>query len=121
MQASLLAEAQHACTPCAARTFMWCTSVGSSSPHSPRINHRKKVKTTAEPRSPGGAGSGKGQEGVELQAREGPAGQVPRPPLHPLPSRPSFSDRLPTRPSELLKVSACSVHGVGCSDACKPA
>lgn len=45
---------------------------------------------------------------------EGPSGEAtlpkagragPRQPLHPLPSRPSLGDRLPPRPSELLKVS----------------
>ena len=45
---------------------------------------------------------------------EGPSGETalpeagrggPRQPLRPLPSRPSLGDRLPPRPSELLKVS----------------
>lgn len=45
-------------------------------------------------------------EGLELQPKEGsgPLQATPsRPPMAQLPPRPSFSDRLPTRPSELLK------------------
>lgn len=41
-----------------------------------------------------------------MTPRDGSVGHLPRPPLHPLPTRPSFSDRLPMRPSELLKVRA---------------
>ena len=42
---------------------------------------------------------GQHDEGGPSESRAGP-----RQPLHPLPSRPSFADRLPPRPSELLKV-----------------
>ena len=38
-------------------------------------------------------------EGTPSESRAGP-----RQPLHPLPSRVSLADRLPPRPSELLKV-----------------
>ena len=54
----------------------------------------------------GHLGGEKGSEQVEMVPRDGAPGQLPRPPLHPLPTRPSFSDRLPIRPSELLKVRA---------------
>jgi len=42
---------------------------------------------------------GQQDEGAPSESRSGP-----RQPLHPLPSRASFADRLPPRPSELLKV-----------------
>jgi len=42
---------------------------------------------------------GQQDEGGSSESRAGP-----RQPLHPLPSRASFADRLPPRPSELLKV-----------------
>lgn len=45
------------------------------------------------------------EDGGPLRDAGGPSGSnLPRPPLHPLPSHGSFSSQLPPRPSELLKV-----------------
>lgn len=90
------------------------TAVNSNGGVSPRGKPQKAVAAAGGPLMPPSAfavaGQGNGgdwgdEDEGSLRDAGGPSGSnMPRPPLHPLPSRGSFTSQLPPRPSELLKV-----------------